>query len=59
LTRRTDQHPVSEADEDRRERSDSKPEGNDDRRGCKAGPREHNGLKVLWFDRLGCQGWHG
>jgi pimeloyl-ACP methyl ester carboxylesterase len=53
LTRRTDQHPVSEADEDRRERSDSKPEGNDDRRGCKAGPREHNGLKVLWFDRLG------
>jgi pimeloyl-ACP methyl ester carboxylesterase len=53
LTRRTDQHPVFEADEDRRERSDSKPEGNDNMGGCEAGPCEHNGLQLLWFDGLG------
>jgi hypothetical protein len=49
LTRRADQHPVFEADEDRRERLDSKPEGNDNMGGREAGPREHNGLQVLWF----------
>jgi hypothetical protein len=53
LTRRADQHPVFEADEDRRERLDSKPEGNDNMGGREAGPCEHNGLQVLWFDGMG------
>ena len=53
LTRRADQHPVVEADEDRLGRAASKSEGDDDTGGCKAGSTEYDRLEVLWFDGLG------
>lgn len=53
LTRRTDQDLVLETDANGRGHSDGKAESSVKMGGCKTGPREHNGLEVLWFDGLG------